>query len=504
MQPIIPAASVLLSRGLGSREVFTIQRGRRLRFFGGFWAFPGGKVDPQDADDNPTEPTPATLRRAACRELFEEAGILIARHADGSFPPSGEEMDAARRAVLAGTLPFGQLLAERRLTIHPDDFRLVGKLTTPPFAAVRFGTMFFAARAPANQRAEVWPGELDCGAWAEPAALLVDWRNGKRLLTPPSVVILEALGDGRVFEDAPGRVGPVLDELTGNPMHPIFFAPAVQLLPLRTLALAPSTHTNAFVIGSGPRYLIDPGPDADDEQRVLFRSLDAAGPLTAIILSHHHPDHVGAATACARRYRIPIWSHAQTAELLVGKATIDRHLDESDQLELGPCPADGRPWSLQLLHTPGHAAGHLVFFDSFYRLLLAGDMVSTITSIVIVPPEGDLAAYLSSLRRLRELPARLLLPAHGNASADPGQTIDEAIEHRARREQQLIEALQAGPASIDDLTAALYRGVAEPLWRFARAQLLAGLLKLQAEQRVCMEHDRWYLGGAPCPQQPAT
>src|SRR5581483_5013396 len=118
--------------------------------------------------------------------------------------------------------------------------------------------------------------------------------------------------------------------------HPIFFAPQVRVLPLRSAALPPSTHTNAFLVGAGPRYLIDPGPEDADEQKVLFRALDEAvrtgGPLTAVVLTHHHPDHVGAAAACARRYAVPVWAHALTAERLAGKVAVDRLLGEGDRL----------------------------------------------------------------------------------------------------------------------------------------------------------------------------
>src|SRR5262249_31157181 len=141
----------------------------------------------------------------------------------------------------------------------------------------------------------------------------------------------------------------------------------------------------------------------------------------------------------------------------------------------------------------GHAAGHLAFYERHYRLLFAGDMVSTVSSIVIAPPEGDLTVYLESLRRLQGYDCRLLLPAHGNVSARPQATLHEALAHRARREEHLAEALRAGPRPVEELTAELYRGLPEPLARFARLQAQAGLEKLRREGRAEAARGAWRL-----------
>ncbi|HZZ79354.1 MAG TPA: MBL fold metallo-hydrolase [Gemmataceae bacterium] len=484
MSVVTPAASVLLSRGPGSREIYAILRGRHLRFFGGFWAFPGGKVGALDLECDDAE---HSARTTACRELFEETGILIARHSDGTFPSPCPALDECRRALLAETIPFGRILSERGLTIRAEDFARIGAITTPDFAPVRYATTFFVAHVPPNQQPSIWPGELEHGEWIDVGELLSRWRRGELMLTPPSVMSLELLGD-RAIDEAPTLLAPMLTRLASGAMHPIFFAPSVQMIPLKTVALPPSTHTNAYLIGNGPRYLLDPGADDPAEQRHLFELLDqetqAGRPLTAIVLSHHHPDHIGAANACAVRYGVPIWGHDLTARKLDGRIRISRHLHDGDDLPLGPHPGTGVPWHITALHTPGHASGHLTFFDRAFGLLYVGDMLSTVTSIVITPPDGDLPIYLQSLQRLRQLPARMLLPAHGNVSAQPMQAIDAALEHRAKRERQLLEALTEGPTTIDDLTQRLYRGTPEPIMRFARAQVLAGLLKLQAEARV--------------------
>ncbi len=495
MSVITPAASVLLTRGPGSRAIYAILRGQHLSFFGGFWAFPGGKVSPQELE---SAAGLEARRLAACRELFEETGVLIVRRADDSFPAHSPDLAECRRLLLADQLPFARLLADRRLTLHAKDFTLIGEITTPDFAPVRYGTTFFVAHLPPGQEPDIWPGELERGEWIDVADLLARWRRGD-LLTPPSVMTLQTLGHHPV-DEAPKLLGPLFERLAAGAVHPIYFAPCVQMIPLRTVGLPPSTHTNAYLVGNDSRYLIDPGPSEADQQQLLFgvleEHIETHGPLTAIVLTHHHPDHIGAAAVCAQRYGVPIWAHARTAEKLQGRVDVQRFLNDGDRLDLGRCPAgDAQTWFLEALLTPGHAPGHLTLYEPFYRLLFAGDMVSTVTSIVIFPPEGNLAEYLQSLQRLRELPAHMLLPSHGNVSAHPTKVIDGALEHRAKREKQLIDALAEGPAALDEMTAQLYRGTPEVLMRFAKAQVLAGLLKLQAEGRVRpLDAQRWQVG----------
>jgi glyoxylase-like metal-dependent hydrolase (beta-lactamase superfamily II) len=373
------------------------------------------------------------------------------------------------------------------LRLHAGDFRLLGSATPPAFAPIRFDTTFFVADLPPGQQAEVWPGELDLGVWATAAEMLARWRRGECLVSPPSVLTLQAI-EGRPADEAPARLAPLLRSLSGGGIHPIFFAPEVQLIPLRTVALAPSGHTNAYLVGREPAYLIDPGASDPDEQRRLFELLDAQRSggrrLAAVVLTHQHPDHVGAVNACLERYGLPVWAHPLTAEVLRGRIAVNRLIHDGDHLDLGDCP-DGRgPWSLEALHTPGHAAGHLAFYERHYRLLLVGDLVSTVSSIVIAPPEGDLTVYLESLRRLERYDCRLLLPAHGNVSARPAEILREALAHRARREEQLVAALRAGPRTVPELAAELYQGLPEGVLRFARLQLQAGLEKLRREGRA--------------------
>jgi glyoxylase-like metal-dependent hydrolase (beta-lactamase superfamily II)/8-oxo-dGTP pyrophosphatase MutT (NUDIX family) len=482
LSDIAEAASVLLTRGRGSPQVFAVRRSERLRFFGGFIAFPGGRVHPSDAA---LDPAIDARRVAAARELFEETGVLVARRPDGSFP-AASELDALRRDLNAERCSFADVLRTLGARLRPEDFVRVGDLVTPPFTAARFDTTFFVAQLPPGQEPSVWPGELDAGWWETAQTLLTRWKLGE-LVSPPTVSLLQAVEELPIHL-LPERLAPLLSSIASGAIHPIYFAPGVRMIPLRTTALPPASHTNAYLVGLDGAYLLDPGPKDPEERRRLFAILDteqtAGRRLTAVVLTHHHPDHIGAAAACAERYQIPIWAHPWTAQALRDRFAVARLLEDGDRIELGTAADGTAGWHLRALHTPGHAPGHLTFYDPHLRFLYAADMVSTLTSIVIAPPEGDLAVYLDSLRRLQTLDCRLLLPAHGGPSSRPRQTIEEAIAHRVKREEILLAALGPAPRTVADLAAELYKGLPAPLMRFAELQVLAGLQKLEREGRA--------------------
>lgn len=434
---------------------------------------------------------------AAARELLEECGVLLARRGDGSRV--NEPLNSLRDDLIKGRTAFDKELAANNWTIDRRDFQFLGRMVTPPFTTLRFDTTFYLAQLPPGQTPEVWPGELEEGRWAEPIGALHEWLLGESLVAPPSLALLQCIR-GRSAPEWALRLENLMNDWFDRPLPPIFFSPEVQMLPLKTVALPPSTHTNAFLVGRDPAYLIDPGAADPDEQEKLFQAVDlqiALGRhLAALVLSHHHPDHWGAAAACAERYGVPIWAHPWTRQKLADSISTQRDLNEGSILDLGTAPGGQGSWHLECLHTPGHAPGHLAFYEPRYQLLFAADLVSPQTSMIIAPPDGDLAVYLQSLRRIQNLPCRLLLPAHGGPTAQPGRLIADALELRAKRERQLLEALATGAKTIRDLVDEVYRGVPGVLMDFAERQVLAGLTKLEQEgraQRESPEATKWRL-----------
>jgi glyoxylase-like metal-dependent hydrolase (beta-lactamase superfamily II)/8-oxo-dGTP pyrophosphatase MutT (NUDIX family) len=490
VDPVAQAASILLFREQ-ERQLFVVERARSLRFFGGFLAFPGGKVMAEDADTEFLAAAGSGLTGAArpadyvaaARELFEETGVLLARDPEGKFPRASECV-SLRRALVDGTESFKQLLKRARLAVARTDLNFAGSLVTPPFMPARFDTKFFLASPPHEQQAEVWPGELAAGYWGRAGDILHGWQGGNCLVSPPTISILEAVraAGGQSPIDA---LESLFQRALRDPALPIQLSPGVELIPLRTAALPPSTHTNAYLVGTGPVYLIDPGAAEREEQDRLLALLEDRAAhgrrLSGVLLTHHHADHVGAAELCARRFDVPILAHAMTAAR-VGKIHVDQTIDDGERLELGTS-LDGRPdWTLEVLHTPGHAPGHLAFLDRRYGVLFAGDLVSTQSSVVIAPPDGDLTIYLHSLERLKSVSGcRLLLPAHGTTSCQPSATIEQTLIHRARREAMLIELLRGGTGDVGSLARQIYEGVPDALMGFAELQVLSGLEKLRRE-----------------------
>jgi len=484
---------VLLARERGSAEVFVVARSAALRFLGGFLAFPGGKVHASDHDLARPAPEMTAQHVAAVREMFEEIGVLLAHDATGAYP-TAEQLAPLHRELMAEQMTFNDLLAEHQLHLRPDDVTLAGSLVTPPFSPYRFDTAFFVAVLPPGQTAEVWPGELTEGAWHSAERVLTDWNAGDNLVSPPTIALLEAIR-GRPVEELPKR-------FPAQPQAAIWFSPTVQMIPLFSDGLPPSTHTNAYLVGTDPAYLFDPGAKDVAEQTRMFDLLDArhaAGRrLRGVVLTHHHSDHIGAAAVCADRFRVPILAHPRTAEALRGRVAVQQLINDGDCLDLGTAPDGKGRWQLEALHTPGHASGHLCFWEPRYRLLFAGDMISMLSSVLIPPPpEGDLAVYLDSLRRLQTLPARLLLPAHGSPTARPAFVLEQALVHRQEREKQLLEALAAGPRTVSELTVELYRGLPAELMRFAEMQIRAGLHKLEREGKaIAGDGDAWRINPA--------
>jgi len=170
-----------------------------------------------------------------------------------------------------------------------------------------------------------------------------------------------------------------------------------------------------------------------------------------------------------------------------------RELAGGEVLALGPDTV------LQVLHTPGHGSNHLCYLLGAEKTLFTGDHVMQGSTVVINPPDGDMATYLEALRGLLALDLDWLAPGHGFLVARPHGVVRALIQHRLAREARVLQALAAlaprEPVPLDDLLPLAYADVAPSLHPVARRSLLAHLLKLQADGLALLEGERWALSG---------
>jgi glyoxylase-like metal-dependent hydrolase (beta-lactamase superfamily II)/8-oxo-dGTP pyrophosphatase MutT (NUDIX family) len=486
------AVSIILAADINASDVYLVERNPDLRFFGGYYAFPGGTVDPADADVDVAhmpDKVPFLKQHIVCaaRELFEEAGVLISQ--GPAIAPAA--LRGHRRNLLSQTVDFSAILRECRQTIDAENFIYVCQTLTPEFAPVRYDTRFFLVHS--KQTPDVWAGELVDGNFFAATTALEKWRANEMHIVPPVVIMLEQIAAAGTLP-AVQVIRAIAESYQQGRLHAVFWTPAVQMLTLQSAALPPANHTNTYLVGHQELYVIDPAPAQDFEQQRLLAYLDAeiesGKRLRGILLTHHHPDHTGAVLPCQQRYNLPVYAHPETIERLP-EITFAEALTHQARLSLGASP-DGHPdWQITCFHTPGHAPGHLIFQEDRYDGILTGDLVSTLSTVVIDPPEGDLVAYMRSLVLLQSLPPGTLFPGHGPALKDSAKLLDELIAHRRARELKLLAALTPEPQSLTQLVRQVYDDVTPEVQHLAKRSLQAGLLKLIAEGK-CRETQRGY------------
>ena len=257
-------------------------------------------------------------------------------------------------------------------------------------------------------------------------------------------------------------------------------APGIRVLALRTPTLPPAAHTNVYLVGPehGPVLVVDPGSPFPDQQAALDAAL-AEVPVELVLLTHHHGDHIGGATALAERRGVPIAAHAATARRLEGIVEVTRTIEDGEDIA-----------GVTAVFTPGHAEGHLCFEHG--GAMIAGDMVAGIGTILIDPDEGDMTQYLASLERMLARTATTLLPAHGPAITDGPAKLREYLSHRRMREERVASSLSEEPQLLSALLVTAYADTPRVLWPLAERSLVAHLVKLAREGRAAPDGSgRW-------------
>lgn len=251
-------------------------------------------------------------------------------------------------------------------------------------------------------------------------------------------------------------------------------APGVRRLTAPNPGMMTGPGTNCYLVGREAVTVVDPGPDDLGHLDALVEA--GGGQIRWIVLTHTHIDHWPAAPSLARRTGAEVASF----DARDGLERVDLHLTEGVEVGEG----DGR---LVAVHTPGHASNHVCLWHEDHRMLFTGDHVMSGSTVVIAPPDGDMGAYMDSLRKVRALGADALAPAHGPLLTDPDTYLDDYLGHRVDRERQVAEALAAagpGGADTEALVREIYVDVHELLHPVARFSVWAHLRKLAQDGRA--------------------
>lgn len=237
--------------------------------------------------------------------------------------------------------------------------------------------------------------------------------------------------------------------------------------------------TNTYLVGDGDLLIVDPGPDSREHLDAVRDAVDGAR-VTAILLTHRHHDHSDGARMFAEAF------DAQVAAF--GGPDYLADVVVSDGTRVG-----GHGTFLTAVHTPGHASDHVCYVLEEEGVVFSGDHVLGRGTTIVAFPDGDMAAYMASLERVRALNPQRIFPGHGPILDDPAPVLTEYVEHRLMRERQIVDALGKGEGSPMDLVKRIYTDVDPKLHTAAEYNVRAHLDKLAHEGRATERDGMWTL-----------
>ena len=235
--------------------------------------------------------------------------------------------------------------------------------------------------------------------------------------------------------------------------------------------------TNTYLLGDDEVAVLDPGPALPEHIDAI---LDTAGDrIRWIVCTHTHPDHSPAWKAVAEA----------TGAQVIGASPPDDMFQDTTftpTLELQhDYVLSTKEFTLRAVHTPGHVGNHYCFFLEEEGMMFAGDHIMNGSTVVIIPPSGNMKAYIESLQRLLDYPLQFIAPGHGDVMPEPKATVDWLVNHRLMREQKVIDGLRkTGRAPLDELVKVVYDDVDTSLHKMAQLSLSAHLIKLREENRA--------------------
>ena len=438
------AVAAILVHG---EDIYITRRQEHLRAFPGYYAFPGGKIEPGDRGRAPyRHPVlaghPAPQMSALIRELEEELGY-----------------------DLEGAVEQGEV----------EQISEFGIAETPAFEAVRYRAHYF--KIVVRTRPALHPAgeEIAWGDWLHRDVLHEHYLDGGLMVVPTANTIL-ALAE-EISAVCPEEFNLVYDEARELPYIELINGMGFFPVPSRTLP--PARYTNAYIVGDGvgePRYLVDPAPESDAVFEKLIAAL-ASRPVDGILITHHHPDHHERCPALARRLGLPVHCSRVTEGRLKARFGAD-YLDgvEIRRVEAGDRLTGWRGRDVICRALPGHDDGMIGFAPEDLAWFFVADLVEPLTTVVIPEPEGDMGDYFDTLARLIEMDPKVIVPSHGMPMGGT-YLLRRTLQHRIDRERE-VASLHGQGLGVEAILGRLYAGLDTRLVPLARQNIRQHMRKL--------------------------
>ena len=243
--------------------------------------------------------------------------------------------------------------------------------------------------------------------------------------------------------------------------------------------------TNTYLVGKEEVTVIDPGPAIQEHIDVITA---AAPNIKQILVTHTHPDHSPGVRLLKENLDIPAYGMLTNSSKNQDQTfSPERILDDGEVFQ-------EEEFSIEVVHTPGHASNHLCFILKEEKLIFTGDHIMNGSTVVIGPPDGNMKQYIQSLEKLKDYDIEKIAPGHGELLENPHEVADWIINHRLEREKKVFQALQeATKGTPDTLVEKVYDDVDSSLFPIAKASLLAHLIKLEEDQLIYSSGEEYFI-----------